>query len=348
MSVEHVLPIDLADRLTEGVTKPDVVVKRFETGGRMSRFWSEYNLATYRGRLIDMDFSSTDIINLKAFLDHIQLQARPFWLIEPYVEEHKSVRCGGLADGTQTTFIVPIREYISIYGIYENEAYISPPSYDIRASSNLVADDDTANAVEAIGDMVKEGAGGTISRDLGDSLDGPACFKRVQTAAANNGMKIAAQSLSGSTKYTFHAFVKGIGTFKIRIIQNDSGDETTLSTGITGSATVWQQETVTIITEAGTTAAEFQLIKVEAVTTTWFGACFGVAQGDNEKWFLPSVAPPLVEFASAPTEGGRVTASGNGKRMSRVALDSSGFSWSRRIVGHVYPQSFQATEVVER
>jgi hypothetical protein len=347
MSVEHVLPSTINDGLIEDFVQPDAVVTRFETGGRMSRHWTDRVLKSYSARIVPMDFSADDIAELKAFARHVQQIVYPFWMVEPWLEDHH-VFCGGLANGSMTTFVLPIRSYSSIYGIYDDDVYVASTDYTLHAAANLIAADDDANVVDSIGNITNEGGSTTVARYLGDAVDGRACVKVTQAAAANNGLKLPSQAVASSTKYTFHIFFKGSGTFKVRIVENDGGTTTTDSSGLTGNPAAWQQETVTVTTTGTTTAVDLKGIRTESTAATWFAACLGYARGDNVRWFLPSVAPPLVELDTAPVAGSRVGAVGKGYLMVLVAIDRGGLNWLREEIGHAAPRTFKCTEVVER
>lgn len=347
MTVEHVLPSTLSDGLVENFAHPDAVVTRFDTGGRMARHWTDRMLKQYQVKLLSMDFTDEDIDDLKAFIQNIQNIVHPFWLIEPWVEDHK-LPCGAPGDGSATTFVLPIREYSAIHGIYDDDEFVPTTDYTLHTTANRIVSDNDSNAVDSVGNVTNEGGSTTVSRFLGDAVDGRACFKIVQAAAANNGLKLASQAVSTSTEYTFHIFFKGSGTFKVRVVENDGGATTTDSSGLTGDPAAWQQETVTVTTTGTTTSVDLKGIRVEATAATWFAACLGISRGDNSHWFLYSVAPGLVELDTALTDGHRLTARGTGKRVTRVAIDSGSIGWTRQVVGHAYPGSFRCMEVIER
>jgi hypothetical protein len=347
MSVEHVLPSTINTGLVEGFDQPDAVITRFETGGRMARFWSDRVLKNYNARFVPMRFTANDIADLKAFARHIQDVVYPFWVIEPWIEDH-FVLCGGPADGTMTTFVLPIRSYTSIYGIYDDDAFVDSTNYTLHTTANLIAADDDANAVDSIGNITNEGGSTTVARYLGDAVDGRACIRVNQAGVANNGLKLASQAVAASTKYTFHIFFKGSGTFKVRVVENDGGTTTTTSTGITGDPSAWQQESLTVTMTGTTTAVDIKGIRAEGTAATWFAGCIAYARGDNTRWFLPSVSPSMVEFDTAPADGSRISAAGKGYRMTRVAIDRGGIDWVREDVGHAMPRTFTCMEVVER
>lgn len=345
MSIEHVLPSTLRDGLQESFAKPDIKVTRFETGGRMTRTWNDDTLKAYSGRFTMMNFKGNDIANLKAFVNQIGGTVKSFWIIEPWDEVHR-VPCDVLADGIKTTFILPIHSYDTIYSVLDDNAIVT--AYTLAREANLVVDDDTAGAALTVGDMTNWGASVVVSRFLGDSLDGVACFKVEQDAVSNHGCMISAQPVSGNTEYTFHAWVKGSGTFRLAIVEDDAGSTTTFGTSSAGSQAVWGQRTITITTQGDTTAVNFILQRIEATAMTWYSDCFGVGIGDSVRWFPPESCPGLIRFTSPPTLGHRIRAVGLGGRMTLVAIDRGAISWQRDTIGHAIPRTFSCLEVLER
>jgi hypothetical protein len=345
MSIQHVLPSIIRDGLQESFTKPDIKITRFETGGRMTRTWNDNTLKAYSCRFTMMNFKGNDIANLKAFVEQIEGTVKSFWIIEPWEEVHR-VPCDVIADGIKTTFVLPINLYDTIYSVLDNDAIVT--AYTLAQGANLVVDDNTAGAALTVGDMEARGSGTTVERFLGDALDGVACFKVVTPATANYGCQIPAQPVSGDTEYTFHAWVKGSGTFRLATVENDSGSETTFGTSGAGSAAVWQQRTITITTQSDTTAVTFILHRIEASVMTWYTDCFGVGIGDSVRWFPPESTPGLIKFTSPPTEGHRIRAVGLGKRMTLAAINRGSISWQRDIIGHATPRTFSCLEVLER
>jgi hypothetical protein len=296
---------------------------------------------------MSMDFLEEDIEDLKMFVKHTRQVICPFWVLEPWIEEHSTL-CGGPGDGSMTTFVLPIRSYSSIYGIYDDNVFVDSYSYTLHPTANFMSNDNEANFATSVGSWAGYLGSTTVARYLGDAVDGRACLKVTQSATANSGAAKTLNAVAGDSDYTFHAFFKGSGTFKIAVTENGTGTPTTTSTGITGDPSAWQQESVAVSTVSDSTYVTIKLIRVESTAATWFTACVGYALGDNVRWFLPSVAPSLVEFDTAPANGSRITAVGKGYLMTRVAIDRGGFDWAREVVGHAVPRPVNCMEVVER
>lgn len=348
MSVEHVLPSTINDGLSEEPQKSDAIVTRFELGGRMARHWNDNVQKSYTAKIMPIEFGERDIDELKAFNQHILVTVYPFWVIEPWAETHRDVPCGPPADGAQTTFPLPIRDYSSILGVFKDKVFAVETSYTIHTSANILSDNN-ANVTQSIGDWVKVGASTAIARFTGDSLDGRACIKVAQAAAANNGAQCVDVPISNSTYYTISAYVKGSGSFTLKCVENDGSLTEHSSSPLTGVAGTWQQVTIAEFQTTGTTTAcTISVTRAAATAAVWFVACVAISPGDNTRWWLPSVAPGLIEFDTAPTAATEVTVAGIGNRMTYVAMDKGGISWSREQTGHVIPASMSFMEVRER
>jgi hypothetical protein len=81
-------------------------------------------------------------------------------------------------------------------------------------------------------------------------------------------------------------------------------------------------------------------------TDPFYVDCFALCPGDYDRWHLPSQAPGLIEFATAPASGARITATATGQRIARCRFEP-GSRWSMRSPGHASSRSIRAIEVVE-
>lgn len=346
MSVEHVLPASLHDGLIAGVLKPDSIVVKMKTGGRGARSFSDYELVTYSGKFLSLDATEEELEEVRAFLRHIEVDVFPFWILEPFVFAHDEVCCGPLADGSQTSFIFPFRNYTALYSVMEDSVYTE--AYTLHTLSNLLANDNDANAVLSIGSIVNEGGSTVVTRKLGLGVTGRTCFKIVQAASAYNGLSLPAVAVDSSQLYFFRVSIRGSGTFIVRVIENDGGATTTdTAAPVTGSEAGWVDVTVPVTTTGTTSSVEIQVLRVGATAGTWFAGAIGAQPGDFVYWFPPSSCPGVFEMDSAPSENDRMTCGAKGKILRRVAFDQAKLTWHLYTVGHAYPQGFVATEVME-
>jgi hypothetical protein len=95
------------------------------------------------------------------------------------------------------------------------------------------------------------------------------------------------------------------------------------------------------------TSAHIRAMRTTSSALTFHVGCMGIIPGDLDKWFLPSEAPMLLEFTSAPADRARITISGEGTRMARCRMQTRGVhDWQLSSPGDALAQ-FAALEELE-
>ena len=103
------------------------------------------------------------------------------------------------------------------------------------------------------------------------------------------------------------------------------------------------------LTATAPASTEYAIVNAYRTTDSalgfWIG-CLALNCGDYDTWHLPSQAPGLVEFASAPTTRQRVTVAGTGARVARCIMMPAN-TWTVRSPGNVFPGSISLREAPE-
>jgi len=339
--IHHAIPADLLplEGSQIGAVAPGVDVSPMKTGPTTSRRWQDLILRTYSWTM-SLFCSSTDYLEQwERFLYLVGINANPIWVIEPISGRHNGVQCGGLADGTQTTFPLPAQSAAST-SVFVDDVLQDSSGYTVHSAANVLDDDPslgtTACTQSSSDDVFAHGA---------DSA-------KVTPNAASTCSVFFVPVLTPVTgdEYTLSVAFIGAHTVKVSIEWQDSGFapiSTDTSTGTTGSESAWQQEALTATAPSAVVRAQVSvIIDSPADTDPMYLDCFSLGPGDLTDWFLPSQSPAVIEFVSAPAANARVTAHVTGYRMARCRLSKPTSSWSISSQGHAAPQRWTATEEV--
>jgi len=295
--------------------------------------------------------SSTDYLEQwERFLYLVGINANPIWVIEPISGRHNGVQCGGLADGTQTTFPLPAQSAAST-SVFVDDVLQDSSGYTVHSAANTVADNVATDTADGNPFAPTDC---TVSSQVTAILaHGEYCRSITPDAASTCSVKyplVSGDAVSVGSEYTASVALRGPHACKISLQWLDSGDSilsTDSSSGTAMSESAWIQETITATAPASTVTVRVIIeITSPADTDPMYLDCFSLGPGDLTDWFLPSQSPAAIEFAAAPSANARVIAHVTGYRMARCRLSKPTSSWSISSQGHAAPQSWVAEEEV--
>lgn len=350
--INHAIPADLLplEGSSVGAVAPGVDVSPFQTGPTTSRRWQNLILRTYNWTLSLFKASGDYLEQWERFLYLVGINANPVWIIEPVSGRHNGVQCGGLADGSQTTFPLPAQSATETSAFVADVLQASSV-YTVHAAANLLSDYVATGYLPSIGDKWAETACTTLQNIETIFAHGYTSDSVIPDAASTCSIKAAdTVAATAAKEYTASVAFRGPHTVKVFIEwYNDSPAliSTSTSTGTAGSESAWQQETLTATAPAFTDTVKIGVeITSPADTDPMYLDCFSFGPGDLTDWFLPSQSPAVIELDSAPSAKARVKAHVTGYRMARCRLSTSTLSWSLSSQGHAAPQRWTAKEEV--
>jgi hypothetical protein len=317
----------------------------------LTRDWHGHNIVEYD--LTPALFNATDntLEEWRTFWHHIDGGALAGYIVDPISGTHRDLLCGGIADGARTTFPIPVLVPTN-FKLFVDGVIQSSGAYTLHTASNLMLDDD-ATCGDINDYTVSDGTG---YDGAGFSRDGLACVQVVPDGGTEPTIyPNSYTAVSAELEYTAVAAVKVQNAsgqnYRARLLWYESDDS--FISGSSGSnvsiaaADGWVDISVTATSPALTAKVRAQIERNDVDGTTRFAAdCLAVCPGDFTRWHLPSQAPGLVEFDSAPASGARITAVATGKRVTRCRFEP-GTRWSMRSSGHATVRSIRATEWVE-
>jgi len=350
--IAHTVPaiVTALDGSTYGFERPGLQVAQFDAGPYRSRDWLGYNLRAYDLNPSLWQSSTTALEQWSAFWHHIGGGSECGYIVEPLSETHRDLICGGIADGSQTTFSIPVVSPSSVI-VFVDGVPQEASAYTLHSAANLLSDV-SAECSDA-STMIFVNA---TESDSTVSYDGLTGIKLVPAGGAVPVIRTPLTSgVSAAEEYTAVGAVRVTNAsgqnYRIRIRWAESDDtEISVSNGSDVSvdaADGWVVLSVTATSPA--LSAQFQ-VQVErndsSGTTPFYADCLGLAPGDYDRFHLPSQCPGLIEFGSAPASGARITATATGCRLTRCRF-SQGSSWRMTSPGHAASRSISAVESVE-
>jgi len=351
--IEHALPADVTplEGAKQGIYRPGLVTTRTDYGVGLSRAWSEYNLRSYEWTPSLFTSTSDDLEELEWFLHHVGVGS-PFWVIEKLTGKHPRIVCGPLGDGSNDTFALPI--YGTATGLVMFVDGVPQASgYTNHAVANLVPDALAACSDETLWtDSLCEPYDQT-----GFTLDGSSSIRVVPDSGGNPSLTTVPSfsGLSAAKTYTGMLAIlnTAAATYQFQVKLNwrtvaDANISTTDGTLTNCLYGVWTIITVSGTSPATTAMARLAVERNEATNVDpFYMACAACNPGEYDRWHLPSRAPNLIEFATAPTVNQRVTAYAEGIRMARCRLDQTQVGWTLLSPGHTRPGRLVMHEQVE-
>jgi hypothetical protein len=352
--VAHTMPAAVLAKegTTVGFARPGLQVTPFVSGRILTRDWHGYNIREYGIDPILFDASDTTLEEWETFWHQIDGGAEAGHVVEAISGTHRKLLCGGLGDGSKTTFPIPVVAPTSVT-VFVNGVPQESSAYTLHTAANML-DDNYANPTDA-GDY--SDTNGSDEIVTGVSVSGLRCLKftpdgvgSTEAIANNTGV-----SVSVGESYTALAAcletASSARNFRVGIRWYDSGPSylsTSWGTNTASPTGTWTMYSSGANAAVASAAYARPVVQCYATGTTdiCYHDCFAICPGDYTRWHLPSQAPGLIEFASAPAAGARITATATGQRATRCRF-SPGTSWSLSSPGHAAVRSINATEWVE-
>lgn len=333
-----------------GFVRPGIQVTPFISGHYLTRDWHGFNVIQYD--LAPALFNSSDdtLEEWEAFWHQIDGGASAGYIVSPISGTHRDLICGGFADGSKSTFPIPVLAPTAITVYTDTSPSVAGTTH---TAANLLTD-----AFASCGDADDfDSANATDAASTGVSLDGLVSIKVTPSGGANPSLSqdVTTSGLSAAEEYTGLAWVlcTKATAQNYRVIITWYESDGSLISSETGSdvsiaaSNGWTAVTATGTSPALTTkGAVFLQRNDTAGTDDFYVDCFALNPGDYDRWHLPSQSPGLIECSSAPTDGSRLYATATGQRVTRCRFEH-GTRWSMSSPGHASVRSIRATEWIE-
>lgn len=344
--------IVIADQSQFGVYRPGNIVTERETGLRRSRSYGEINLATYNLQFTPRGHSTEVYEALIALLESSAVNALPFWVKEPISKPRTGVP-GELTDGALTTFINPLDTAVPFITIGGEVDQTTPTQH---ASANLLTDGQ-ANATD--GEIIGLATTGTCTLEVirHPVLDGQFAVLVNPTGSVGSvgaqvwGITQRPAIVAPNQVYTVQGSFLSTNAAHNYVIYGRFYDSTTGTGTFTSSGSAAAGEWLHL-RATGTSASGDDTCMIRGYRTTvsadsFVVTCLGIAPGSFGRWFLPSLAPRLTEWASAPAADNRLSfASASCERWARVALARDRHAATMEGLGNTSVQRMALTEAV--
>lgn len=308
-----------------GFTRPGVD-RNSGFGPAQSRGWGNRSMRTYSLPLNQFNKSGDLLEEFLTFWDQIGGGGRVGYIMEPVSAVHYDLSCGPLGDGVRTTFPIPVQDPSDV--LIFKDGVIQTSGYTVHARANVINDDDiaacnvtsttTVRASQATGSVVdhsKEGLHSVYALVADSGI--PYVWNAHNTApvtAANDYTGVAAfcSEVASSIRVELYAYNNTTST---------DYDDGTYVTTVAGN---WHVSSHTFTMPEYTDNLVVRVAEVISQNdVNYYVDCLAVCPGDYDRWHLPSQAPGLVEFDTAPASGVRITANATGQRITRVRFSSN-------------------------
>ena len=353
--IAHTVPASVAflDGSEFGFTRPGIQVTPFISGRYLTRDWHGFNVATYDLMPALFDSSADTLEEWEAFWRQIGGGALAGYVVDPgsATHTHRDLLCGGIADGTKTTFPIPVVSPTPVWVFVDGVKQSS--GYGASVASNLLTDAQAECSDSSIyGDSNTTSVG-----EGGMSAAGLSCIKTTHDGGANPTISTSSitTGLSASKKYTAAASILATNSsaqnYRVNVWWYES-DDTYISNTLGSDVSVQASDGWTVVSDEHTSPALSAKARVAIQrndtdgTDAFYLDCVTLNRGDYNRWHLPSVSPGLIEFDSAPSSGARITVNAEGQRVTRCRFEP-GTRWSMSAAGHASVRSIRATEWVE-
>jgi hypothetical protein len=354
--IAHTIPTSVAylDGASFGYERPGLQVVAYPAAPHRSRDWLGYNLRAYDLKPALMAFTDDTLEEWEAFWHHIDGGGAVGYIVEGISGTHRNLVCGGLGDGSKTTFPIPV--IAPTDGLIFRGDGRPRPTQDYHTAANILTDDKYADP-QTIGDFQitqktsAEISGGTALVGLNSILVDPDASTTALTVMPQPAS--AGACVVGDTYTAIVAVNDTLATpreFRVGLFWWDvvpSMLSVDWSGDIAATLGEWTIYSVTDVAPATSVyvSSIFRYPDNDNGAEFYVDA-FGVAYGDYNRWHLPSVSPGLVEFVSAPTAGARITATATGRRVTRCRFEP-GTSWNLSSAGNSAVRSIRAIEDIE-
>jgi hypothetical protein len=354
----HVFPADVGwlERTSIGSERDGVEVTEYITGRTLSRDSATYDRINYNINPSLFESDSTLVKEWEIFWKNINGGADVGYITEPLSVFHQELVCGAITDGTKTAFELPIN-YPTLPQIYVNKIPALSSEYSIFPVANLLLGDGSVDPDDAADwtsgnatDALQTGFGVLGQNSLKVTPDGGSSETFTYGVSATRptlaaGAEYTAMAAVFETKSTPRTFRVGIRCYDLLGIYLATVWQTGYTTATYGAWTMLEASAITTV--ANTVSGAIVVAEENNATTDVFYLdAFGIAPGTYNRVFIPSLAPGLIVFDTAPAANKRVTATATGKRLTRCRFNP-GNAWSYSSVGHATVQAIQAKEVLE-
>ena len=358
-SINHNLPTEVkADQdANHGLNREGMSITKGASGRTLSRVWSDVANRTYRIDPIMLALAEDGLKNLKAFDHNTVMGTLGFWLKEQVDGDHFNVPCGGLGDASRTCFPVPFYGAISD-GVYMIDGVPQLSGVTIHEAANTIQTDAAAAPVDGSLMSASNSAAAAMANFGGlkpdsmkwtpDGLGSAAyIFLTSGSMAANGGL--ASPTLDYTAICYIYEPLASPRTIGVGLRWYDS-TPSYLTMSLTDRVLVqgWNVIVDTKTAPASTAyATPILRDSVNTDTTPLYMGGWAVAPDAYDRLHLPSFAPNVAEFASAPALNERITASGSGRGMAFCKFHQPSMAWSMVSPGHATPNTLSAIEEVE-
>jgi hypothetical protein len=355
--IAHALPaiVTVLDGSSFGFDRPGMQQTAFISGRYLSRDWHGYNVREYELDPSIWQSGTTALEQWSAFWHHINGGADEGYIVEPLSETHRELICGGLGDGTKTTFPVPVYGGSSVT-VFVDGLPQESSAYTFHAKANLHLYDTGAHP-SSTDDYGIEGESNTIAISTGVAATGLSSAKVTAGGTAPALAKVSATAghkspVTAGETYTIVCPVLATAAsnqYKLGIRYYTAANAyvgVDASSALNTTAGTWTVLSFSAAADATSAYATTVVYQNATEADVFYVGGFALCPGDYDRWHLPSQCPGLVEFAAAPASGARITATATGRRIARCRFEP-GSRWSRSAASHATSRSIRAIEVVE-
>jgi len=323
------------------------------TGATITRTYQSRTRRSYRGKFPLLASGSAQLEALQILIErHLAGGLVPVWWLEPWLPAwyHPRVYCG-VGNGSRTTFALPIVSPSPLYSTVPSiDDVRQTTGFSERSVSNLLTDVQAKGygtgcirvaGTEAVGQAGDISADGTYCSQIMDGGVSADCGV-TQTLATMPAVKVG-RVYTGVASGRYPTYTLRVD---IQWYQADRSTliSTTIGTPVAMSGSRWTQATVTGTAPALAAYARVVAVRPAVSAAFIFIDCLGLHPGDWVDWFLPSVAPGLIEFAAAPTTGQVITAAAQGYRLLRCRLVDDGIGWDLLATANVRLKTIELVE----
>lgn len=360
MRIEHGLhpEIYLKDDTSQGMNRKGLVVTDVLSGEPQIRDFSEKTRISYRCVLEDFDSDSDKLALYEAIMNQVGIAVDPLWVRMPITRKHGvELYCGPEGDGSRTAFPFPFQNETDHVITVADKFQLETTDYTLHPSANVMTADQASPFLSSLdGSIVNIGTSATIALQNMLAADGLQSYVvQPAAAAANHGVGTASGSrptVEASTDYKAIAYVRGAFNFTINVQFYQSGGSTTgsLQTStpvVAGVDDDWTAVELDVTSPADAASAAVYVNRTTSSALWYWVDCFGMIPGQLDVWYHPSVAPGVIEFASAVALGSRVKAKANGDQILRGLVLGRGTQWKLREEGVAYVNIFEIEEALE-
>lgn len=355
-SLEHGMPSEVATGQESefGLERPGMTATRFGTGKTITRVWSDRALGWYRLRPLMMDASGNGRAKWDALVRNTAHGSVPFWFSEVLPGTHHDLLCGPVGDGSRTCFPMPILGSASEVMVLK-AGVPQGSGYTLHQAANLLSDDKYCAPVATADWGVNYG-----SRNLSThSHFGP---WSMSVEPGGSTACVFYPGIGGAEKVdvtpgddiTIMASVfdtkSGGRNFKFNALWYDGGglaNGTTYGGLMATTEGEWTILSATITATAGSAQAYFTLDDQTTDTSFFYVDAWAVAPGSYDRIHLPSLAPNVIEYTTAPAANVRTTSNATGVRLVRGRLDRDVQALSMLSPGHATPGTLEIMEEPE-